>query len=218
MTLTAITRGRGTAVVGNSVPLELIAPVHGLRIRRRWDAVHVDWIWPPGVHEARLRWSTPAGEGGERVLSRRAFLDEGGVTLQTGPSAVSISVETLVRQNHRELVSAPVAGQVSARRPRVRWRLDRGRLRRRIDLVLLADQTCDLPPTVLRTPDTPESLALPARSLIAGTSTVVDVTRGVPPGPLEKVTYALADPGDPVVVLVPWTGGPRDVPVGGGRR
>jgi hypothetical protein len=209
--LTAVTRSRHRAVVGNSVSLELSAVVTGLHIRRQWDTVRVGWLWPDGVHEARVSWTT-ATEGGNLSCSRRAFLDEGGVRLELGPQAATIAVRTVVRQRHTEVLSAPAIGEIPARPPRVTWLLEReGWPRRRSMLELSADQSCAVPQLVLAIPGGgaggPELGCLAPRWIAAGRDHRTDVTDIVPPALVDEVICTFADPATAAVTLVRKTSG-----------
>ncbi|GAB7038297.1 MULTISPECIES: bacterial transcriptional activator domain-containing protein [Catenuloplanes] len=206
--LTAVTRGQGRAVIGTSVPVELSAVVRGLRLRRQWDTVLVGWIWPDGIQEARLEWSTPDG-GGELSCSRRAFLDDGGVRLPVGPRPVTVSVRTVVRQRHTETVSPAVAGSVPARPPRVRWALraaGRWPVPRRVLLRLRSDQACQLPELVLSV-GARELGRVRARPLPAEQDLDEDVTALVPPDAVNTATCTLAEPD--AVLLEPDRRRPR---------
>jgi hypothetical protein len=207
--ITAVTCGQGRAVIGNAVPLELSAMISGLRVRRQWDTVRVNWIWPDGVHEARVRWSTGTS-GGEVSCTRRAVRDDGGVRLEVGPHAVTVAVRSVVRQRHRELLSPPVVREMPARPPRVTWWLGATGwpgFRRRSVLRLRSDQFCEVPQLVLVTGagggrDGGELGRLPARRLPANRDTDVDVSDVVPAALADDTTCALADPTDAAVILV----------------
>jgi hypothetical protein len=200
--LTAFSRGRSQTVVGGSVTLELTAVVTGLRARRRWDSILVDWLWPDGVHEARVRWSTAAG-GDQIEITRRAFQDGGGLRLDTGPAAVMISVETVVRERHTTLVSAPVVTEVVARPPRVEWRLHRSWCSRRMYLRLRADQSCQVPELKLSVRG---GIRVPGRWVTAGEVANVRVGASVPAGSVDAIDCTLADTTTATVVLAKWSG------------
>ncbi|MEU4694898.1 hypothetical protein [Actinoplanes sp. NPDC023714] len=191
--LTAVTRGTGVAVIGNTVSLELAAPVSGLRAHRRGDDVHVVWIWPEDAHEVRVEWSA-AGTAGERAYGRREVRDGGGVLLPLGPGAASIAVRTVVRERHAELLSAPVTAEVPGRAPRVLWWLERTRLPRpRRTLLLSADQACEVPELAL-TAGEGVLTNIPGRVLAAGRPYAVDVTPAVPAPLVPSVRCELAEP------------------------
>ncbi|GIF26532.1 hypothetical protein BJ973_000976 [Actinoplanes tereljensis] len=202
--LTAVSRGRSGAVIGNSLELALAATVTGLRARRRWDSVQVDWLWPDGIHEARVTWSAPDRRG-EREISRRTFVDDGGVRLDTGPGEVAVSVRSVIRERHTELASTPVTVRVAGRPPRVEWALQSARLRRRRVLRLRADQDCVLPDLRLVL-GSAGSARVAGRPLVAGQVAEVDVTAFVPATGTAAAACEPADPAATTVVLVPWTG------------
>ncbi|GID31111.1 hypothetical protein [Paractinoplanes brasiliensis] len=203
--LTAVTRGPGIAVIGNTVALELTAPVSGLRLRRRGADVHVSWIWPEDAYEARVEWSTNE-TAGNRTYGRREVRDSGGVLLPLGLGAVSISVRTVVRERHAELLSVPVAAELPGRSPRVLWWLERTRMPRpRRTLLLSTDQPCQIPELELTLgekggdgrPEPEVLIRLPGRWLPADRLSAVDVTSAVP-GPLvPSVRCDFAEPPPP---------------------
>ncbi|WIM93426.1 hypothetical protein ACTOB_005403 [Actinoplanes oblitus] len=206
--LTAVTRGQGRAVLGSTVSLELSAMLTGLVVRRRWDTVRVNWLWPEGVQEAVLRWST-ATSGDELICNRREVQDDGGVRLQVGPQAVTVAVYGLVRQRHRQFRSPPVVAEVPARVPRVTWWLDVTGLPgfRRTLLRLRADQFCEAPELILvaGAPDGSagaELVRLPARRLPADRVVEVDVSRSVAPDRAGVTTCVPADPETAGLLLI----------------
>jgi hypothetical protein len=145
----AVTIGQSEAVIGNSVSVELLATVTGLRAQRRWDSVTVSWLWPQGAHAARIHWST-ADQAGERTCTPREYYDNGGVVLETGPAEVTIGVATLVREGHELLASPMVTTRVNGRPPTLTWGLHQvGPLRRRVVLTLRGDQAFHVPALVL---------------------------------------------------------------------
>ena len=205
--LAAVTRGSGRAVAGNSVTLELAETVTGLRARRQGDTIHVAFLWPEGIHEVRVDWSTP-DDAGTRAWTRRAYQDEGGVVLSPGPARTEISVRTVVRERHVELLSAPVVADVPGRPPRVTWWLERSRLPRpRRLLVLSVDQPCEIPVLVLTTPapaGSPgrELVRVPACWVAGDQDRIFDVSAVVPVALIPAVRCETAEPDHAGISLV----------------
>jgi hypothetical protein len=157
--LTVITFGRDHAVVGNTVTLSLVDPATSLQARRLGDSAALRWIWPSGATAARVRW-WPHADGDDRAdadvgdvrdVSRREYADDGGVTIDVGPGAVNVSVQTVATGPDGETLSLPVTTVVAGRAPEVAWTLRRTGFpgRRRFWLVLSCDQPCRIPALVV---------------------------------------------------------------------
>ena len=210
-TFTALTLGRGNALVGNSISVDLIATVSGLRARRRADVVTVMWLWPSGAHEARVRWSC-GDRGGVLTCSFREFRDNGGVAIECGPEAMTVSVEAVIRAGGHEMVSPAATVRVDGRLPIVTWSLVRsGPLRRRVALLLRCDRPFEVPVLSLSTVDEQRSDAdrrevarIPQRWLPAGTVARVDLTGQVRPHEVDAGSWSLAeaDAETPSVTLI----------------
>jgi len=206
--LLAVTRGRATAVIGNTVELELAAPVTDLLVTRRGRTAQVEWLWPDGIEEARLTWST-AGREDRLEVTRRGYAEDGAPRLTCGPAAVRVAVQSVVRERNTELRATPAVAELPALRPRVEWRPRRAIGRRR--LWLRADQPCRLPELLL-VPGPGgggDPVRLASRPLAAGQIIQVDMGALMTAAAFAGMRCVIADPDDTTVRLAPWTEGER---------
>jgi hypothetical protein len=204
--LVAVTRGRATAVIGNTVELELAAPVTDLLITRRGHTAQVEWLWPAGIHEARVTWTIADRE--ERLeVTRRGYAEDGAPRLTCGPAAVRVAVQSVVRERNTELRATPAVAELPALCPRVEWRPRQTIGRRR--LWLRADQACRLPELLLvpGPGGDGDPVRLAARQLAAGQIIHVDIGALMTAAAFAGMRCVIAAPDDTTVRLVPWTEG-----------
>jgi len=144
--LTALTWGASAVVVGSTAEVVLAEPVHRLSADRMHDAVQLAWVWPRDATDAVIRWP-----GGERRCSRRAYDDEGGVTITVGPAETPIEVRALYPHPGGRLTAPPAHVRVPGRGVAVSYRIRRpGPLRPRQRIVeLIPERPTHLPALVL---------------------------------------------------------------------
>jgi hypothetical protein len=124
----------------------LAPPVEELRVRRLGDRAVAGWIWPVGVHQASVVWSTPERGIVERRLTETEYRDGGGCQLVVGAGGGRVTVRTLVRGAAGPILSDPRSLDVDGVAARVSYRIVRsagiGRLRSRHVVWLTADVEC----------------------------------------------------------------------------
>ena len=104
------------------------------------------WVWPESATDALVRWP-----GGEHRCSRRAYFDEGGVIVTTGPAEATIEVRAVYPEPGGSVTSPPAKVGVPARGIAVSYqirRASRWRSRRRT-IELVAEQATRLPALVV---------------------------------------------------------------------
>ncbi|MGH3378050.1 MAG: hypothetical protein ACRDP6_25290 [Actinoallomurus sp.] len=141
--LTALTMAGDRGVVGATVEVESFEPVRDVNAERLHDVVRLSWSWPPDATEAEVRWP-----GGELRCNRRAYLDDGGVTVTVGSEAVAVEVRAVYPHDR---IAPPVRVDVAGRAVAVRYHIRRaGPLhpRRRI-IEFTAERQVDLPAVVV---------------------------------------------------------------------
>jgi len=144
--LFALTMGHNAAAVGNAVEIRLAEPVRSLSAHRMQDEVRLAWVWPDDATDAVVRWP-----GHERRCSRRAYGDEGGVTITAGPAETAVEVHAVYPQPGGRLIAPGVLVRVPARGVAVHYRIRRiSRLRPRQRLIeLSAERETQLPALVV---------------------------------------------------------------------
>jgi hypothetical protein len=144
--LFALTMGHNVAAVGNAVEVRLAEPVRSLSAHRMQDEVRLAWVWPDDATDAVVRWP-----GHERRCSRRAYGDEGGVTITAGPAETAVEVHAVYPQPGGRLIAPGVLVRVPARGVAVHYRIRRiSRLRPRQRLIeLSAERETQLPALVV---------------------------------------------------------------------
>jgi hypothetical protein len=144
--LFALTMGHNVAAVGNAVEIRLAEPVRSLSAHRMQDEVRLAWVWPDDATDAVVRWP-----GHERRCSRRAYGDEGGVTITAGPAETAVEVHAVYPQPGGRLIAPGVLVRVPARGVAVHYRIRRiSRLRPRQRLIeLSAERETQLPALVV---------------------------------------------------------------------
>jgi hypothetical protein len=110
------------------------------------DEVRLAWVWPDDATDAVVRWP-----GHERRCSRRAYGDEGGVTITAGPAETAVEVHAVYPQPGGRLIAPGVLVRVPARGVAVHYRIRRiSRLRPRQRLIeLSAERETQLPALVV---------------------------------------------------------------------
>lgn len=140
--LLALTWGGSAIVVGNTAEVSLAGPVRDLSATRMHDAVELAWVWPRDATDAVIRWP-----GGERRCSRRAYDDEGGVTVTIGPADTCIEVRAVYPHPSERLTAPAALVRVPGRGVAVSYRIRRpGPLRPRQRIVeLIAERPTACP-------------------------------------------------------------------------
>lgn len=134
----------GWAVAGRPVAALLAPPVDDLSVRRMGDRVIVAWLWPAGVREARVSWTTPERGTAIRTLTLTQYqLD--GCTVSVEEGGGRVEVRGLVRGPAGTVLSEPRRVDVEGvAPPRLSYRFERDGRRllggRRHILHLTADQ------------------------------------------------------------------------------
>ncbi len=144
--LLILTAGRNVTVAGTTVPVRIVEPVSGVVADRLLDEVQLAWVWPESATDALVRWP-----GGEHRCSRRAYFDEGGVIVTTGPAEATIEVRAVYPEPGGSVTSPPAKVGVPARGIAVSYqirRASRWRSRRRT-IELVAEQATRLPALVV---------------------------------------------------------------------
>lgn len=144
--LLILTAGRNVTVAGTTVPVRIVEPVSGLVADRLLDEVQLAWVWPESATDALVRWP-----GGEHRCSRRAYFDEGGVIVTTGPAEATIEVRAVYPEPDGSVTSPPAKVGVPARGIAVSYQIRRASrwLSRRRTIELVAEQATCLPALVV---------------------------------------------------------------------
>lgn len=124
--LVPLTAVGNRVVAGNVVMAELVEQFQGLVADRMHDSVRLAWAWPCGATDAMIRWA-----GGEHRCSKRAYFDEGPVTLTVGPAETLIEVHALYPRSDGPVTAPPATVLVPARDIEVRYHVHRGGMFRR---------------------------------------------------------------------------------------
>jgi hypothetical protein len=124
--LVPLTVAGNRMVAGNVAVAELAGQVRSLAADRMHDCVRLAWEWPRGATDAVVRWA-----GGEHRCSKRAYDDEGGVTVTVGPTEALIEVRALYPRSDGPLTAPAASVLVPARGIAVRYRVYRGGMFRR---------------------------------------------------------------------------------------
>lgn len=187
--LLALTTAADTVLVGSSTQIRLAEPVRGLTAVRMHDAVRLGWEWPDSdATDAEVRWP-----GGLHQCSRRAYEDEGGVTVTVGPAETRVEVRPVYALPPGRHTGPAAHILVPGRGVRVDYRIRRASWRRPRERIieLVAEQETQLP------------------ALVA-----IRSTGRYPPGdpadgdPVVRVAPQPIDPGQPVTITVPAGRGP----------
>jgi hypothetical protein len=124
--LVPLTVAGNRTVAGNVAVAELVGQVRSLVADRMHDCVRLAWEWPRGATDAVIRWA-----GGEHRCSKRAYDDEGGVTVTVGPTEALIEVRARYPCSDGQLTAPAASVLVPARGVEVRYRVYRGGMFRR---------------------------------------------------------------------------------------
>jgi hypothetical protein len=108
------------ALCGQDAYVEVVEPVRRLQARRFGDDILLTWLWPPDVSAAAVEWS-----GGERLLSRQQYRDEGGCRLASVATVNRVVVTAVIRSSTGEGRSTPASVQLEDRPPRLSYQIGR---------------------------------------------------------------------------------------------
>ncbi|HTJ67634.1 MAG TPA: Hsp70 family protein [Actinospica sp.] len=128
-------------------------PVVGLAVIRRTGSAVLSWQWPPDGPEARVHWRIGTGsnaETGTASVSRHAYDNQGGFSLEIGPRPAEFTVEVLV-PGSAPSAQPPSSAVLPAPPTAVRYDLTLvgGRRKRMARFSFTGDVDCILPDIVV---------------------------------------------------------------------
>jgi hypothetical protein len=141
----------------------LVDAVSGVSASRLGDVVRLRWEWPRGAGRARVRWrplEQPVRAGrsndrrdprasGQADVQLRRYIDDGGAEITVGPGPVAVAVRTVVTVDGVETESPATVVEVAGRQVEVAYSVTTSRLRKRVVVTLVPDESCQLPPIVV---------------------------------------------------------------------
>jgi hypothetical protein len=143
--ITALTESGNVTVAGNTVKVRLVEPVHDVRATRMHDTVQLSWAWPDDATDVIVHYP-----GGELNCTRRAYFDEGGLTVTVDRRAAIFRIVAVHHGPGGRLTASPTSAYVAGRAAEVHYDIRRPVLRRwQRTVQVSAEDTTRLPPLVV---------------------------------------------------------------------
>ena len=135
------------AVAGHPASIVLPSPVSNLHARRTGDNITVGWVWPTGILQAEILWSSPDYGDTEQRVTAAKYQEDTGCRFPIGPSGGVLTARTIIWGISEYIKSDPISMQIDGLPGRISYRFKRSKRigpisGHRMTLLVSADVDC----------------------------------------------------------------------------